>query len=210
MFRRSLFRRCAQKAEQASGTGSTSTALGTATSSDVKPKNFNVMTTTTKSVYIHYRNQLALWWWFRTDGNWWYFGGILAFIASHVVYRFKVGAKKSAENVSLGETLLDERTRDLLGDVEKLREKDPLRLEKEANEFHERFWKTRAHAVTVENQQKREKEMKQTELIAQTQGTDMSEWLHAKGKDAKEREIARRTHDYIQGFHQHLKVKRLI
>jgi len=121
-----------------------------------------------------------------------------------------MGARNSAGAVLLGETLLDERTRDLLGAIEKLREKDPLRLEKEANEFHDLFWKSRAKAVTENITKKREVELKKDHVIQAAQGTDMSEWLEAKGKDNKEREVARRTHDYIQGFHQHLKVKRLI
>ncbi|EPY26220.1 hypothetical protein STCU_01379 [Strigomonas culicis] len=47
-------------------------------------------------------------------------------------------------------------------------------------------------------------------MQGEARGTDMTEWLGAKEKDEEEREVARRTQDYIQGFHQHLKSKRLI
>ena len=179
----------------------------------MSPKNtrrFTIMTTTTKGVYVHYRNDLAFWWWGKTDFNWYFWGGTALFIGSQIIHRYKVGKKISAEKVMIGENLLDERTKELLGDIEKLREKDPLRLEKEANTFHEDFWKTRALAVSDSLRRKRTIEKKQDEALTLSKGTDMSEWMEAKVKDTKEKEIARRTHEYIQGFHQYLKVRRLI
>ena len=175
-----------------------------------KPRRFTIMTTTTKAVHVHYRNMLSLWWWYVARGPRYLAVATFTFIASALIYRAKKGQQKSAECVMLGENLLDERTKELLGDIEKLREKDPVRLEKEANTFHEQFWKTRALAVTEDRHHRRSLEKKQIQAISASTGTDMSEWMEAKVKDTKEKEVARRTHDYIQGFHTHLKVRRLI
>lgn len=135
---------------------------------------------------------------------------MIVFVGSQVYVRYKVAKRQTAESAKLGESLLDNRTRDLLGDVENLRNKDPLRLESEANQFHEIFWKRRAKAVSDVRQETRTIEIARGEMQGVARGTDMSEWLGAKKKDEEEREVARRTHDYIQGFHQHLKAKRLI
>eukprot|EP00658_Telonema_sp_P-2_P016147 TRINITY_DN16254_c0_g1_i1.p1 TRINITY_DN16254_c0_g1~~TRINITY_DN16254_c0_g1_i1.p1 ORF type:complete len:172 (+),score=48.15 TRINITY_DN16254_c0_g1_i1:12-527(+) len=124
--------------------------------------------------------------------------------------RYRIAKEQTASQAQLGENLLDQRTRDLLSDIESLRSKDPLRLENEANIFHEQFWKRRAKAIANQRNERRSAELTRGLLQGEARGTDMTEWLGAKAKDDQEREVARRTHDYIQGFHQHLKTKRLI
>lgn len=175
-----------------------------------KPRNFVVMSNTTKGVYVHFHNRSAAVYWWRTDFHYWFVGVILVFVGSQVLVRYRVSSMATVQQAKLGENLLDQRTRDLLSDIETLRAKDPLRLENEANFFHEKFWKKRAKKMAAQAAEKRETEINRGILQGEARGTDMSEWLGAKNKDDAEREVARRTHDYIQGFHQHLKSKRLI
>lgn len=175
-----------------------------------KKRNIIVMANTTKAIYIHPQNHTASWYWFRTDFHRWLVFGLLTFVGSQVLARWRIAKQQTTAQAQLGENLLDQRTRDLLGDIESLRAKDPLRLENEANLFHEQFWKRRAKVVSQERSERRNAELTRGMLQGEARGTDMTEWLGAKAKDEQEREVARRTHDYIQGFHQHLKAKRLI
>lgn len=189
-------------------TGSQSTALGAA--EEPKRRNIVVLCNTTKAVYIHPTNHIASWYWFITDFHKWFVGIIVLFIGSQVLARYRVAKLQTAAQAQLGENLLDQRTRDLLTDIEGLRKKDPIRLEHEANVYHEQFWKRRALAVAESRNESRKMEIERGKLQGMARGTDMTEWLGAKAKDDDEREVARRTQEYIQGFHQHLKSKRLI
>ena len=184
---------------------------------DVKPfeeppktKNFMVISNTAKALYFHRTNEIASWQWFITDFTYYWLIILFIFVGAPLIYRFRMAQKATAEQARLGETLLDQRTRDLLSDIEQLRKKDPLRLESEANTYHDNFWRRRAKAVSVKQETKRTVELTRGMMQGEARGTDMTEWLGAKEKDESEREVARRTHDYIQGFHQHLKSKRLI
>lgn len=188
---------------------STASSIG-APAGEGKKRNIVVIANTTKAVYIHPQNHTASWYWFRTDFHRWLVFGLLTFVGSQVLARYRIAKQQTAAQAQLGENLLDQRTRDLLGDIETLRAKDPLRLENEANLFHEQFWKRRAKAISNERNERRSAELTRGMLQGEARGTDMTEWLGAKAKDDQEREVARRTHDYIQGFHQHLKAKRLI
>ncbi|RNF09021.1 hypothetical protein TraAM80_02418 [Trypanosoma rangeli] len=184
-------------------------ALG-APSATGKRRNIVVMSNTTKAVYIHPANHIASWYWFVTDFHKWFVGIVFFFVGSQLLARYRLSKMNTVVQAQLGENLLDQRTRDLLSDIEVLRRKDPLRLEQEANVFHEQFWKRRAIAVSESRNEVRRVELQRGLLQGQARGTDMTEWLGAKAKDNEEREVARRTQDYIQGFHQHLKSKRLI
>ena len=137
-------------------------------------------------------------------------GFVFLFVGTQVIARYRVAKLQTATQAQLGENLLDQRTRDLLSDIEVLRKKDPIRLEHEANMYHEQFWKRRAVAVAESRSQVRNLEIQRGKMQGEARGTDMTEWLGAKAKDDEEREVARRTQDYFQGFHQHLKSKRLI
>eukprot|EP00744_Colponema_vietnamica_P017164 GILI01024091.1.p1 GENE.GILI01024091.1~~GILI01024091.1.p1 ORF type:complete len:229 (+),score=45.92 GILI01024091.1:34-687(+) len=194
---------------EAAGSGA---AAGAASSlgAPEKKRNIVVLANTTKAVYIHPQNHTASWYWFRTDFHRWLVFGLITFVGSQVLARYRIAKQQTAAQAQMGENLLDQRTRDLLGDIETLRAKDPLRLENEANLFHEQFWKRRAKAISNERNERRSAELTRGMLQGEARGTDMTEWLGAKAKDDQEREVARRTHDYIQGFHQHLKAKRLI
>ncbi|RNF25908.1 uncharacterized protein Tco025E_01912 [Trypanosoma conorhini] len=184
-------------------------ALGTPSATG-KRRNIVVLSNTTKAVYIHPANHIASWYWFITDFHKWFVGIVFLFVGSQLLARYRLSKLKTVVQAQLGENLLDQRTRDLLSDIEVLRRKDPLRLEQEANVFHEQFWKRRAIAVSESRNEVRRVELQRGMLQGQARGTDMTEWLGAKAKDDEEREVARRTQDYIQGFHQHLKSKRLI
>lgn len=175
-----------------------------------KRRNIVVLSNTTKAVYIHPTNHIASWYWFITDFHKWFVGAVFLFVGSQVLARYRVAKMQTVVQAQLGENLLDQRTRDLLSDIEVLRRKDPLRLEQEANVFHEQFWKRRALAVAESRNEVRRVELQRGVLQGEARGTDMTEWMGAKAKDDEEREVARRTQDYIQGFHQHLKSKRLI
>jgi hypothetical protein len=175
-----------------------------------KKRKFLVISNTGKALYFHGPNRIASWQWFVTDFSYWFWLALFFFVGAPAIYRIKVARAATTEQARLGETLLDQRTRDLLGDIELLRKSDPLRLESEANAYHDAFWKRRARAVSVTQENRRSIEMTRGMMQGEARGTDMTEWLGAKAKDDSEREIARRTHDYIQGFHQHLKSKRLI
>ncbi|EAN95746.1 hypothetical protein, conserved [Trypanosoma cruzi] len=175
-----------------------------------KRRNIVVLSNTTKAVYIHPMNHIASWYWFITDFHKWFVGIVFLFVGSQVLARYRISKLQTVVQAQLGENLLDQRTRDLLGDIEVLRRKDPVRLEQEANVYHEQFWKRRAIAVSESRNEVRRVELQRGMLQGQARGTDMTEWLGAKAKDDEEREVARRTQDYIQGFHQHLKSKRLI
>lgn len=202
-------RYCAAGATSSGATGST--AAAPAPTEEPKGKRtITVFSNVTKGVYLHQQNRIASWYWFITDFHKWFIFACVTFVGSLVLSRYRVATSTTAAQAQIGENLLDQRTRDLLSDVEQLRLKDPVRLENEANAFHEAFWKRRAVAVANERQQQRTAEMKRGLLQGEARGTDMTEWLGAKHKDDEEREVARRTHDYIQGFHQHLKAKRLI
>ncbi|KNH05416.1 hypothetical protein XU18_3587 [Perkinsela sp. CCAP 1560/4] len=174
-----------------------------------KPRKITIMTNTRKAVYVHYRNYYAQWWWYMSTARWYYFVFLFTYGLAHVAFRYRLGKKKSAEVVMIGENLLDDQTKALLVEIEKLRERDPIRLENEANDFHELFWKHRAYAMTDDIKRRREREAREEAAMVGS-GTDMSEWMDAKTKDKKEKEISRRTRDYILGFHQHLKVKKLL
>lgn len=173
-------------------------------------KNYIVFANHAKSLYFHPINRIATWYWMFTDFWFWFNGALLMFIGSQLFVRYKIAKVQTAEQAKLGENLLDQRTRDLLTDIETLRSKDPLRLEHEANIFHENFWKLRAKNATMSNQSRRESEMNRGLMQGVARGTDMSEWMGAKKKDDDERDLARRTFDYISGFHRHLKTRRLI
>lgn len=173
-------------------------------------RNISVYSNTTKGVYIHFHNRMAAVYWFRTDFHYWLVGFIIAIVGSQLFVRYRVSKMSTVQQARLGENLLDQRTRDLLSDIETLREKDPLRLESEANQFHDLFWNLRAKKIAESRADARTMEINRGLMQGEARGTDMTEWLGAKKKDDSEREIARRTHDYIQGFHQHLKSKRLI
>jgi hypothetical protein len=173
-------------------------------------KNIVIMSSTTKGVYVHQNYRIGSWYFFATDFMFYFVAALGTFIGSQLFVRYRVAKLATVQQTKLGENLLDQRTRDLLTDVESLRKKDPLRLEDEANKFHELFWNRRANAVADVNKEKRSVEISRGLMQGEARGTDMSEWLGAKQKDDEERELARRTHDYIQGFHQHLKSKRLI
>jgi hypothetical protein len=175
-----------------------------------KVRNIRVFTNTTKAVYVHQHNRIATYYWMRTDFHFWFCMVAFGFVGSQLFVRYKVAKRATAEQAKLGESLLDQRTRELLTDIEGLRNKDPLRLESEANLFHEMFWQQRAKMVADTAKERRSVEISRGVMQGEARGTDMSEWLGAKQKDDVEREVARRTHDYIQGFHQHLKAKRLI
>ncbi|EKF31802.1 hypothetical protein MOQ_004356 [Trypanosoma cruzi marinkellei] len=175
-----------------------------------KRRNIVVLSNTTKAVYIHPLNHIASWYWFITDFHKWFVGIVFLFVGSQVFARYRISKLQTVVQAQLGENLLDQRTRDLLSDIEVLRRKDPVRLEQEANVYHEQFWKRRAIAVSESRNEVRRVELQRGMLQGQARGTDMTEWLGAKAKDDEEREVARRTQDYIQGFHQHLKSKRLI
>ncbi|KEG13664.1 hypothetical protein DQ04_00861060 [Trypanosoma grayi] len=175
-----------------------------------KRRNIVVLSNTTKGVYIHPTNHIASWYWFVTDFHKWFVGIVFLFVGSQVLARYRVAKMQTVVQAQLGENLLDQRTRDLLGDIEVLRRKDPIRLEQEANVFHEQFWKRRALSVSEARNEVRKVELQRGIMQGQARGTDMTEWLGAKAKDDEEREVARRTQDYIQGFHQHLKSRRLI
>ena len=212
----SAFRPCASSAkantgEQAKADSSTAMASSeAAVEEEEKPRNIRVYANTTKGVYIHFHNRMAAIYWWRTDFHYWLVGCILAFVGSQLLVRYRVSVMSTVQQARLGENLLDQRTRDLLTDIESLREKDPLRLESEANAFHELFWNLRAKKVAGSRSEARQTEIDRGVMQGEARGTDSTEWLGAKKKDDSEREIARRTHDYIQGFHQHLKSKRLI
>jgi hypothetical protein len=200
-----------QQQESAKGTSASATSLASAEEGEqVKPRNIRIYSNTTKGVYIHFHNRLAAIYWWKTDFHFWLMGFIIALVGSQLLVRYRVSLMSTVQQARLGENLLDQRTRDLLSDVETLREKDPLRLESEANAFHELFWNLRAKKIAESRAEARTTEINRGVMQAEARGTDMSEWLGAKKKDDSEREIARRTHDYIQGFHQHLKSKRLI
>ncbi|KPI86497.1 hypothetical protein ABL78_4437 [Leptomonas seymouri] len=191
--------------------GAKSTALGVAADESVpKRRNIVVLSNTTKAVYIHPTNHIASWYWFITDFHKWFIGIVFLFVGTQVIARYRVAKLQTATQAQLGENLLDQRTRDLLSDIEVLRKKDPIRLEHEANVYHEQFWKRRAVAVAESRNEVRSLEIQRGKMQGEARGTDMTEWLGAKVKDDEEREVARRTQDYIQGFHQHLKSKRLI
>ncbi|CAD2216589.1 hypothetical protein AGDE_03695 [Angomonas deanei] len=188
-----------------------SDALG-ATNEEEAPKRRNivVLSNTTKGVYIHPINHIASWYWFITDFHKYFLGIIVFFVGTQVLARYRLAQQNTAAQAQLGENLLDQRTRDLLTDIENLRRKDPLRLESEANTYHAEFWKRRAKQASSERREKRNIEIERGKLQGEARGTDLTEWMGAKEKDEEEREVARRTQDYIQGFHQHLKSKRLI
>ncbi|CBH14537.1 hypothetical protein, conserved [Trypanosoma brucei gambiense DAL972] len=175
-----------------------------------KRRNITVLCNTTKAVYIHPTNHIASWYWFITDFHKWFVGFVFLFVGTQVIARYRVAKLQTVIQAQLGENLLDQRTRDLLTDIEVLRQKDPIRLEQEANIYHEQFWKRRALAVAESRNEVRRVELQRGILQGQARGTDMTEWLGAKAKDDEERKVAQRTQDYIQGFHQHLKSKRLI
>eukprot|EP00758_Cryptobia_borreli_P005161 Tbor_TRINITY_DN4759_c0_g2::TRINITY_DN4759_c0_g2_i1::g.17105::m.17105 len=177
---------------------------------DVKKRNIIILANTTKAVYIHPHNHRASWYWFRTDFHRYFVLFISIFVGSQLLARYRIAVSQTAAQAQIGENLLDHRTREILSDIEALRTKDPLRLENEANLFHEQFWKRRARAVSIQRNERRSVELSRGMLQGEARGTDMTEWLGAKEKDDQEREVARRTHDYIQGLHQHLKAKRLI
>ncbi|CUI14820.1 Hypothetical protein, putative [Bodo saltans] len=219
----STSRSCATTAASASSGNATkqeqnqqqSSALGAhggsaAESTTGKRRNILVMSNTTKAVYIHRHNHIASWYWFVTDFHKWFVGFVILFVGSQVLARYRIAKMQTTVQAQLGENLLDQRTRDLLSDVEQLRVKDPLRLENEANAYHEQFWQRRAKAVAERNDERRNVEITRGLMQGEARGTDMTEWLGAKAKDDQEREVARRTQEYIQGFHQHLKAKRLI
>ncbi|KPA86523.1 putative mitochondrial hypothetical protein [Leptomonas pyrrhocoris] len=188
-----------------------STALGAMADEDApRRRNIVVLSNTTKAVYIHPTNHIASWYWFITDFHKWFVGMVFLFVGTQVIARYRVAKLQTATQAQLGENLLDQRTRDLLSDIEVLRKKDPIRLEHEANVYHEQFWKRRAVAVVESRSEVRKLEIQRGKMQGEARGTDMTEWLGAKAKDDEEREVARRTQDYIQGFHQHLKSKRLI
>lgn len=173
-------------------------------------KNIIILSTATKAVYVHFANHIATWYWMKTDFHPWLFFWAIVIVGGQLLVRYRIAKMSTAQQAKLGETMLDQRTRDLLSDIEQLRTKDPLRMEHEANSFHEQFWARRAKAVQSAHEQRRTIEMQRGLMQGEARGTDMTEWLGAKAKDEDEREVARRTHDYIQGFHQHLKSKRLI
>ena len=185
-------------------------ASGASVESPQKPRNIVVFSNTTKAVYVHFHNYTAAWFWFMTDFTKYFCFIVFMTVGTMFITRIRSGQMTTAAKAQLGENLLDQRTRDLLNDIETLRTKDPLRLENEANLFHEMFWNGRAKAVAEQRNQRRSAEISRGMLQGEARGTDMTEWLGAKAKDDQEREVARRTHDYIQGFHQHLKSKRLI
>eukprot|EP00331_Platyophrya_macrostoma_P009967 CAMPEP_0176425678 /NCGR_PEP_ID=MMETSP0127-20121128/11518_1 /TAXON_ID=938130 /ORGANISM="Platyophrya macrostoma, Strain WH" /LENGTH=240 /DNA_ID=CAMNT_0017806857 /DNA_START=224 /DNA_END=946 /DNA_ORIENTATION=- len=188
-----------------------STALGQADeNASGKKRNIVVMSNTTKAVYIHRQNHIASWYWFITDFHKWFVGFMVLFVGSQILARYRIAKMQTAVQAQLGENLLDQRTRDLLSDIEQLRAKDPLRLENEANAYHEQFWCRRAKSASERNQERRNVEITRGMMQGEARGTDMTEWLGAKAKDDQEREVARRTQEYIQGFHQHLKSRRLI
>lgn len=199
-----------QRDEGKSQSQSQSTALGHHEDPAKKRRNIIVMSNTTKAVYVHPTNHIASWYWFITDFHKYFIGIIVLFVGSQVLARYRVAKMQTAAQAQLGENLLDQRTRDLLSDIEILRKKDPIRLEHEANIYHEQFWKRRAVSVAENRSEARKMEIERGKLQGIARGTDMTEWLGAKEKDDDEREVARRTQDYIQGFHQHLKSKRLI
>lgn len=176
-----------------------------------KPKrNMIIFSNTTKAVYVHPWNKIASVWWMHTDFHKWFTLSIVVFVGSQFLARLYVAKMATTTQAQLGETLLDQRTRELLSDIEKLRLRDPMRLENEANAFHDLFWQRRAKHAASQRTEQRTMEMQRGLLQGEARGTDMTEWMGAKVKDDEEREVARRTHDYIQGFHQHLKAKRLI
>ncbi|KAG5467571.1 hypothetical protein CUR178_01215 [Leishmania enriettii] len=192
-------------------TGANTDALGAAADEEApRRRNIIVLSNTTKAVYVHPTNHIASWYWFITDFHKWFVGIVFLFVGTQVIARYRVSKLQTATQAQLGENLLDQRTRDLLGDIEVLRKKDPIRLEHEANMYHEQFWKRRALAVAASRNEVRSLEIQRGKMQGEARGTDMTEWLGAKAKDDEEREVARRTQDYIQGFHQHLKSRRLI
>ncbi|KAG5491338.1 hypothetical protein JIQ42_01237 [Leishmania sp. Namibia] len=197
--------------QQQQETGANTDALGAAADEEApRRRNIIVLSNTTKAVYVHPTNHIASWYWFITDFHKWFVGIVFLFVGTQVIARYRVSKLQTATQAQLGENLLDQRTRDLLGDIEVLRKKDPIRLEHEANMYHEQFWKRRALAVAESRNEVRSLEIQRGKMQGEARGTDMTEWLGAKAKDDEEREVARRTQDYIQGFHQHLKSRRLI
>ncbi|KAG5492850.1 hypothetical protein JKF63_01430 [Porcisia hertigi] len=191
--------------------GAKADTLGLAAEQEApRRRNIVVLSNTTKAVYVHPTNHIASWYWFITDFHKWFVGVVFFFVGTQVIARYRVSKLQTATQAQIGENLLDQRTRDLLNDIEVLRKKDPIRLEHEANMYHEQFWKRRALAVAESRNEMRSLEIRRGTLQGEARGTDMTEWLGAKAKDDEEREVARRTQDYIQGFHQHLKSKRLI
>ncbi|KAG5466482.1 hypothetical protein LSCM4_01633 [Leishmania orientalis] len=197
--------------QQHQETGANTDALGAAADEEApRRRNIIVLSNTTKAVYVHPTNHIASWYWFITDFHKWFVGIVFLFVGTQVIARYRVSKLQTATQAQLGENLLDQRTRDLLGDIEVLRKKDPIRLEHEANMYHEQFWKRRALAVAESRNEVRSLEIQRGKMQGEARGTDMTEWLGAKAKDDEEREVARRTQDYIQGFHQHLKSRRLI
>ncbi|CAC9546759.1 hypothetical protein conserved [Leishmania donovani] len=197
--------------QQQQRTAAEENALGsTADEEPPRRRNIVVLSNTTKAVYVHPTNHIASWYWFITDFHKWFVGIVFLFVGTQVIARYRVSKLQTATQAQLGENLLDQRTRDLLSDIEVLRKKDPIRLEHEANIYHEQFWKRRALAVASSRNEVRSLEIQRGKMQGEARGTDMTEWLGAKAKDDEEREVARRTQDYIQGFHQHLKSKRLI
>ena len=199
-----------ENAKKEEGKPEGTTAMASASEEEEPVRNIRVYANTTKGVYIHFHNRMAAVYWWRTDFHPWLVGCILVFVGSQLFVRYRVSVMSTVQQARLGENLLDQRTRDLLSDIETLRAKDPLRLESEANAFHELFWNLRAKKVAESRTEARKTEIDRGVMQGEARGTDMTEWLGAKKKDDSEREIARRTHDYIQGFHQHLKSKRLI
>jgi len=175
-----------------------------------KGRNFMVFSATAKGRHLHMGNYVQKTYWIYSDFGWWYPIGIFFFVLIPITYRIKHSQKATEENARLGENLLDERVKELLGDIERLRLKDPLRLESEANAYHDAYWKRRARNVAAQQQHTREVEMNRGVMQGEARGTDMTEWVSNKEKDDGERHVARRTQDYIQGFHHHLKYKRLI
>ncbi|CAJ1037047.1 hypothetical protein Q4I30_007651 [Leishmania utingensis] len=197
--------------QQRQRTDATGNSLGAVPDEEApRRRNIVVLSNTTKAVYMHPTNHIASWYWFITDFHKWFVGIISLFVGTQVIARYRVSKLQTATQAQLGENLLDQRTRDLLSDIEVLRKKDPIRLEHEANIYHEQFWKRRALAVAESRNQVRSLEIQRGKMQGEARGTDMTEWLGAKAKDDEEREVARCTQDYIQGFHQHLKSKRLI
>ena len=173
-------------------------------------RNFLVMSNTKKGYYFHRGNEVAAFFWVRQEMDYWKSLVVLVGIVFPMFCQYQFLRRNQVEQVKLGDSLLDNRTRELLGDIEQLRKKDPLRLESEANTFHEAFWRRRARNITAQREHTRRVEITRGLMQSEARGTDISEWATNKKKEDEERHIARRTQDYIQGFHQHLKSKRLI
>ena len=175
-----------------------------------KYSSIEVISTSGKGVYWAPYSSLAANDWRLLDFKWWWWFALTSFIGSQMVVRYRVSNMATAQQAKLGETLLDQSARDLLSDIETLRQRDPLRLENEANTYHKAFWSVRAKAVAEQRKHTRNVEMDRGHLIGAARGQDMEEWKEAAQKDHDEVETVKRTHEYIRGFHQHLKAKRLI